>query len=77
MRHLAGAVLGPNAPEPFVWNSKAQTIHWDGKDDAGVYVDDKDAVTVRVSPGLKPPRFERTSTTLATKEKPNKKGSDQ
>ncbi len=42
-----------------MWNSKAQTIVWDGKDDAGVYVDDKDAVTVRVSLGLKP-RFERT-----------------
>ncbi len=59
LRHLASGVLGPNAPEPFVWNSKAQTLLWDGKDDAGVYVDDKDAVTVRVSLGLKP-RFERT-----------------
>ena len=59
VRHLASGVLGMNAPEPFVWNSKAQTIVWDGKDDAGVYVDDKDAVTVRVSLGLKP-RFERT-----------------
>ena len=59
VRHLASGVLGLNAPEPFQWNSKAQTIVWDGKDDAGVYVDDKDAVTVRVSLGLKP-RFERT-----------------
>ena len=59
VRHLASGVLGMNAPEPFVWNSKAQTIVWDGKDDAGVYVDDKDAVTVRVSLGLKP-QFERT-----------------
>ncbi len=59
IRHLACGVLGPNAPEPFVWNSKAQTIIWDGKNDQGEYVDDKDAVTVRVSLGLKP-RFERT-----------------
>ena len=59
VRHLASGVLGPNAPEPFIWNSKAQTIVWDGKDDAGVYVDDKNAVTVRVSLGLKP-QFERT-----------------
>ena len=59
VRHLASGVLGLNAPEPFVWNSKAQTLVWDGKDDAGVYVDDKDAVTVRVSLGLKP-QFERT-----------------
>ncbi len=59
LRHLASGVLGLNAPEPFVWNSKAQTLVWDGKDDAGVYVDDKDAVTVRVSLGLKP-QFERT-----------------
>ncbi len=59
VRHLASGVLGLNAPEPFQWNSKAQTLVWDGKDDAGVYVDDKDAVTVRVSLGLKP-RFERT-----------------
>ena len=59
LRHLASGVLGVNAPEPFQWNSKTQTVVWDGKDDAGAYVDDKDAVTVRVSLGLKP-RFERT-----------------
>ncbi len=59
IRHLASGVLGPNAPEPFVWNSKAQTVIWDGKNDQGEYVDDKDVVAVRVSLGLKP-RFERT-----------------
>ncbi len=59
IRHLASGVLGPNAPVPFVWNSRAQTLVWDGKDDKGEYVDDKDIVTVRVSLGLKP-RFERT-----------------
>ena len=59
VRHLASGVLGPNAPVPFRKNSKKQTIVWDGKDDLGKYVDDKDSVVVRVSLGLKP-RFERS-----------------
>lgn len=59
LRHLASGVLGPKAPPPFQKNSKKQTLVWDGKDDRGTYVDDKDAVVVRVSLGLKP-RFERT-----------------
>jgi len=59
VRHLASGVLGPNAPEPFRKNAKAQTIVWDGKDDAGTYIDDKDRLTVRVSLGLDP-HFERT-----------------
>ncbi|MFO7899297.1 MAG: hypothetical protein R6V58_09575, partial [Planctomycetota bacterium] len=59
VRHLASGVLGPNAPEPFQKNSKKQTVVWDGKDDQGVYIDDKDALAVRVSLGLRP-RFERT-----------------
>lgn len=59
VRHLASGVLGENAPEPFQWNSKEQVLLWDGKDDQGVYVDDKDSHTVRVSLGLKP-QFERT-----------------
>ncbi len=59
VRHLASGVLGPNAPEPFQQNSLEQEIVWDGKDDTGVYIDDKDALTVRVSLGLKP-QFERT-----------------
>ena len=59
VRHLASGVLGPNAPEPFKKSSKRQTIVWDGKNDQGRYVDDKDACSVRVSLGLKP-RFERT-----------------
>jgi sugar lactone lactonase YvrE len=58
VRHLASGVLGANAPAPFKKNSKAQTLVWDGKDDRGVYIDDKDALTVRVSLGLTP-RFER------------------
>ena len=58
IRHLASGVLGPNAPEPFQWNSKRQSILWDGKDDKGEYIDEKDRITVRVSLGLKP-RFER------------------
>ncbi|MFO7898836.1 MAG: SMP-30/gluconolactonase/LRE family protein, partial [Planctomycetota bacterium] len=59
VRHLASGVLGPNAPEPLQKNSLDQTVVWDGKDDRGIYIDDKDALTVRVSLGLRP-RFERT-----------------
>ncbi len=58
LRHVVSGVLGPNAPTPLQKNSKKQTVVWDGKDDQGKYIDDKDACTVRVSLGLKP-RFER------------------
>ena len=54
IRHLASGVLGKNAPLPFRKNSLAQTLVWDGKNDKGEYVDDKDALTIRVSLGLKP-----------------------
>ncbi len=59
VRHLASGVLGPRAPAPFQKDSLKQTLVWDGKDDQGEYVDDKAALTVRVSLGLAP-RFERT-----------------
>jgi hypothetical protein len=59
IRHLACGVLGPKVPPPLKKNSLKQTLVWDGKDDAGAYVDDKDSVTVRVSLGLRA-RFERT-----------------
>jgi len=59
IRHLASGVLGKNAPAPFQKNSLKQAVVWDGKDDQGKYVDDKDACVVRVSLGLRP-RFERT-----------------
>jgi len=59
VRHLACGVLGPKAPEPLQRNSTKQTLVWDGKDDKGEYIDDKDTITVRVSLGLKP-QFERT-----------------
>lgn len=59
VRHLASGVLGPNAPQPFLKNSRKQAIVWDGKDDQNVYIDDKDSLTVRVSLGLKA-QFERT-----------------
>jgi hypothetical protein len=59
IRHLASGVLGPNAPLPLQKDSKKQAVIWDGKDDQGVYVDDKDRLVVRVSLGLKP-QFERT-----------------
>ena len=58
VRHLVSGVLGPNAPAPLAKNTKRQTIVWDGKNDQGVYIDDKDRLTVRVSLGLKA-RFER------------------
>jgi sugar lactone lactonase YvrE len=35
VRHLAGGVLGDNAPEPFQRGTLNQRIKWDGKDDAG------------------------------------------
>jgi len=59
VRHLVSGLLGKNAPPPFRKNSLKQVIVWDGKDDRGKYVDDKDACVVRVSLGLRP-RFERT-----------------
>jgi hypothetical protein len=59
IRHLASGVLGENAPEPLVWNSKRQVLVWDGKNDQEVYVDDKNSVVVRVSLGLQP-QFEKT-----------------
>jgi len=58
VRHLASGVLGKAAPPPFRKDSLKQVLVWDGKDDQGRYVDDKDALTVRVSLGLKA-RFER------------------
>jgi len=58
VRHLACGVLGPNAPEPFQRDTKKQTIVWDGKDDQGRYVDEKDKIAVRVSLGLRA-RYER------------------
>jgi len=59
LRHLASGVLGKNAPEPFQKNSLKQSIIWDGKNDKGEYIDDRERTLVRVSLGLKP-RFERT-----------------
>jgi len=59
VRHVASGVLGPNAPAPFQKGAKRQVVVWDGKDDLGRYIDDKDKLTVRVSLGLEP-RFERS-----------------
>jgi hypothetical protein len=58
VRHVAAGVLGDNAPPPFQPKAKEQSLVWDGKDDLGRYVDDKDALTIRVSLGLKP-QYER------------------
>jgi SMP-30/Gluconolactonase/LRE-like region len=59
VRHLASGVLGSKAPAPFAKNAKKQVLIWDGKNDAGRYVDDIKSHTIRVSLGLKP-RLERT-----------------
>ena len=59
VRHLASGVLGPNAPAPFTKNALRQTVVWDGKDDRGRYIEDKDRITVRISLGLMP-QFERS-----------------
>lgn len=59
VRHLASGVLGENAPLPFQKQSLRQSLVWDGKDDQGRYLDDKQSLSVRVSLGLKP-QFERT-----------------
>jgi len=59
VRHLVSGVLGPKAPEPFQKNALKQAVVWDGKDDRGYYLDDKDSLSVRVSLGLQP-QFERT-----------------
>jgi len=59
IRHLAAGVLGPNAPALFQKNSKKQTLVWDGKNDQGIYIDDKDTLTARVSLGLRA-RYEKS-----------------
>jgi len=59
VRHLASGVLGDNAPPPFQKGTLDQKLVWNGKDDSGRYVDDKDRMRIRVSLGLKP-IFERT-----------------
>lgn len=51
--HLASGVLGSNAPLPFQKDSKQQKIVWDGKNDSGVYLNDKNSLVIRVSLGLK------------------------
>ncbi len=53
-RHLASGVLGANAPAPFQKNSLKQKIHWNGKNDLGLYVKEPEKLKVRVQLGLKP-----------------------
>ena len=59
VRHLACGVLGLKAPEPLLPNTTRQRLVWDGKDDAGRYLDDLSGVSVRVSLGLRA-AFEKT-----------------
>ncbi len=58
VRHLASGILGDKAPPPLAKGRKKQTLIWDGKDDLGRYIDDKESIVIRVSLGLKP-QFER------------------
>lgn len=58
VRYIASGVLSDNAPGPFQKSSLTQRIVWDGKDEKGEYVDNKDRCAIRVSLGLKP-RYER------------------
>ncbi|MBM4035991.1 MAG: hypothetical protein FJ291_30020 [Planctomycetes bacterium] len=54
LRHLVYGVLGPNAPAPLKANSLEQELVWDGKDDAGRYVEGPERCVARVALGLKP-----------------------
>jgi len=54
LRHVGSGVLGANAPEPFQKDALRQTVVWDGKDDTGKYLDNRDQLSIRVSLGLKP-----------------------
>jgi hypothetical protein len=54
VRHLACGVLGDKAPPPLRKGSLEQELVWDGKDDQGRYIDDKESHSVRVSLGLDP-----------------------
>jgi len=53
VRHLAGGVLGANAPEPFRAGSLEQSLTWDRRDDAGRRVP-PGRYMARVSLGLRP-----------------------
>lgn len=54
LRHLISGVLGKNAPEPLLKNSKTQKIYFDGKNDVGEYLKNFSSAKVRVSLGLSP-----------------------
>src|SRR5438094_7819068 len=53
VRHLAAGVLGKNPPAPLKPNSLAQSLEWDGKDNAGKPAAGK-GFKVRVVLGMKP-----------------------
>ncbi|MEX0718571.1 MAG: hypothetical protein WD066_18405 [Planctomycetaceae bacterium] len=53
IRHLAAGVLGKNPPKPLQAGTLAQTIVWDGKDDAGRPAQGG-PFDVRVAAGLQP-----------------------
>ncbi|MHC4917224.1 MAG: FlgD immunoglobulin-like domain containing protein, partial [Planctomycetota bacterium] len=57
VRHLAAGVLGKTAPKPFKAGELAQSLLWDGKDDAGKPVPAGKYV-VKVGLGTRP-KFDR------------------
>jgi DNA-binding beta-propeller fold protein YncE len=57
VRHLAAGVLGKNPPEPLRPGALAQSLEWDGKDDAGQPAAGG-PFTVRIQLGMKP-EFDR------------------
>jgi hypothetical protein len=52
VRHLAAGLLGPNAPSPLQKDALAQSLLWDGRDDAGRMVEGSWRVRARL--GMQP-----------------------
>ena len=50
--HLAAGVIGANSPAPFLSNTLAQKIEWDGKDDFRQPVADTSKIAVMVRAGM-------------------------
>ena len=59
IRHLAGGVLGKNAPEPLKSDTLAQSLSWDGKDDFGKFL-----LKTLVADGVNVRSVERTANAM-------------
>lgn len=53
VRHLAGGMLGDNAPAPLAKGTLAQSLTWDGRDDLGKLVPEPAACRVSVALGTR------------------------